>query len=165
MQCKIKCFSSSIAPLLQYVHNRSFKSKGGLAYRPVSIFKEELPHLMAAIDLLCCLVINGYLIYVSAVRDCLKIRYVRSLFPFTLFVSFQSAVVHSSASRAAMASRAESMLTLPFCNWIRSSSRIMLRFCHRYDGRHGFEKNISSCTVSYTALPMKTDLHFQPTLC
>ena len=25
-------------------------------------------------------------------------------------------------------------------------------------------KNISSCTVSYTALPMKTDLHFQPTL-
>ena len=30
--------------------------------------------------------------------------------------------------------------------------------------RNGFEKNISSCTVSYTALPMKTDLHFQPTL-
>ena len=26
------------------------------------------------------------------------------------------------------------------------------------------EKNILSCTVSYTALPMKTDLHFQPTL-
>ena len=25
-------------------------------------------------------------------------------------------------------------------------------------------KNISRCTVSYTALPMKTDLHFQPTL-
>ena len=25
-------------------------------------------------------------------------------------------------------------------------------------------KNISSCTVSYTALPMKTDFHFQPTL-
>ena len=25
-------------------------------------------------------------------------------------------------------------------------------------------KNISGCTVSYTALPMKTDLHFQPTL-
>ena len=25
-------------------------------------------------------------------------------------------------------------------------------------------KNISICTVSYTALPMKTDLHFQPTL-
>ena len=25
-------------------------------------------------------------------------------------------------------------------------------------------KNISSFTVSYTALPMKTDLHFQPTL-
>ena len=25
-------------------------------------------------------------------------------------------------------------------------------------------KNITSCTVSYTALPMKTDLHFQPTL-
>ena len=24
-------------------------------------------------------------------------------------------------------------------------------------------KNISSCTVSYTALPMKTDFHFQPT--
>ena len=39
-----------------------------------------------------------------------------------------------------------------------------LRFCQRSDGRHGFEKNISSCTVSYTALPMKTDLHFQPTL-
>ena len=34
----------------------------------------------------------------------------------------------------------------------------------RSDGRFGFEKNISSCTVSYTALPMKTDLHFQPTL-
>ena len=34
----------------------------------------------------------------------------------------------------------------------------------RSDGRYGFEKNISSCTVSYTALPMKTDLHFQPTL-
>ena len=41
---------------------------------------------------------------------------------------------------------------------------IYLRFCHRYVGRYGFEKNISSCTVSYTALPMKTDLHFQPTL-
>ena len=40
----------------------------------------------------------------------------------------------------------------------------VLRFCHRSDGRHGFEKNMSSCTVSYTALPMKTDLHFQPTL-
>ena len=40
----------------------------------------------------------------------------------------------------------------------------ILRFCHRSDGRHGFEKNISSCTLSYTALPMKTDLHFQPTL-
>ena len=40
-----------------------------------------------------------------------------------------------------------------------------LRFCHRPDGRHGFEKNISSCTVSsYTALPMKTEMHFQPTL-
>ena len=39
-----------------------------------------------------------------------------------------------------------------------------LRFCHMSDGRHGFEKNSSSCTVSYTALPMKTDLHFQPTL-
>ena len=39
-----------------------------------------------------------------------------------------------------------------------------LRFCHRSDGRHGFEKNISSCTVSYTALLMKTDLRFQPTL-
>ena len=25
-------------------------------------------------------------------------------------------------------------------------------------------KNISSCTVSYTALPVKIDLHFQPTL-
>ena len=25
-------------------------------------------------------------------------------------------------------------------------------------------KTISSCTVSYTALPMKTDLHFQSTL-
>ena len=25
-------------------------------------------------------------------------------------------------------------------------------------------KNISSCNVSYTVLPMKTDLHFQPTL-
>ena len=25
-------------------------------------------------------------------------------------------------------------------------------------------KNISSCTVSYTPLPMKTDLHFQQTL-
>ena len=25
-------------------------------------------------------------------------------------------------------------------------------------------KNISRCTVSFTALPMKTDLHFQPTL-
>ena len=25
-------------------------------------------------------------------------------------------------------------------------------------------KNISRCTVFYTALPMKTDLHFQPTL-
>ena len=25
-------------------------------------------------------------------------------------------------------------------------------------------KNISSCTVSYTPLPKKTDLHFQPTL-
>ena len=24
-------------------------------------------------------------------------------------------------------------------------------------------KNISTCTVSYTALPMKIDLHFQPT--
>ena len=41
---------------------------------------------------------------------------------------------------------------------------ILLRFCHRSDGRHGFEKNISSSTVSYTALPMKTDLHFQQTL-
>ena len=41
---------------------------------------------------------------------------------------------------------------------------IGLGFCHRSDGRHGFEKNISSCTVSYTALPLKTDLHFQPTL-
>ena len=40
----------------------------------------------------------------------------------------------------------------------------LLRFCHRSAGRHGFEKNISSCTVSYTALAMKTDLHFQPTL-
>ena len=39
-----------------------------------------------------------------------------------------------------------------------------LRFCHRSDGRHGFEKNMSSCTVSYTALPIKTDLHFQPTM-
>ena len=39
-----------------------------------------------------------------------------------------------------------------------------LRFCHMSDGRHGFEKNSSSCTVSYTALPMKTDLYFQPTL-
>ena len=39
-----------------------------------------------------------------------------------------------------------------------------LRFCHRSDGRYGFEKNISSCTVSFTALPLKTDLHFQPTL-
>ena len=39
-----------------------------------------------------------------------------------------------------------------------------LRFCHRGHGRYGFEQNISSCTVSYTALPMKTDLHFQPTL-
>ena len=39
-----------------------------------------------------------------------------------------------------------------------------LRFCHTSDGRYGFEKNISSYTVSYTALPMKTDLHFQPTL-
>ena len=26
------------------------------------------------------------------------------------------------------------------------------------------KKNISSCTVSYTALPMKTDWQFQPTL-
>ena len=25
-------------------------------------------------------------------------------------------------------------------------------------------KNISSCTVSYKALPIKTDLHYQPTL-
>ena len=25
-------------------------------------------------------------------------------------------------------------------------------------------ENISRCTVSYIALPMKTDLHFQPTL-
>ena len=25
-------------------------------------------------------------------------------------------------------------------------------------------KNISSCSVPYTALPMKTDSHFQPTL-
>ena len=25
-------------------------------------------------------------------------------------------------------------------------------------------KNISSCTVYYTALPMKTDLHFQPVI-
>ena len=25
-------------------------------------------------------------------------------------------------------------------------------------------KNISNCTVSYTALPMQTDLHYQPTL-
>ena len=32
------------------------------------------------------------------------------------------------------------------------------------EGRLGFEKNIPSCAVSYTALPMKTDLHFQPTL-
>ena len=39
-----------------------------------------------------------------------------------------------------------------------------LRFCHMSDGRYGFEINISSCTVSYTALPMKTDLHFHPTL-
>ena len=41
---------------------------------------------------------------------------------------------------------------------------LSLRFCHRYDGRYGFEQNISCCTVSYTALPMKTDLHFQTTL-
>ena len=32
-----------------------------------------------------------------------------------------------------------------------------LRFCHRSDCRYGFEKNISCCTVSYTALLMKTD--------
>ena len=37
---------------------------------------------------------------------------------------------------------------------------LALRFCHRSDGRYGFEKNISNCTVSYTALPMKNDLHF-----
>ena len=42
--------------------------------------------------------------------------------------------------------------------------RNVLRFCHRSDGPHGFEINISICTASYTALPMKTDLHFQPTL-
>ena len=41
---------------------------------------------------------------------------------------------------------------------------VNLRFCHRYHGRYGFEKNISSCTVSYTALQMKTDLHFKQTL-
>ena len=39
-----------------------------------------------------------------------------------------------------------------------------LMFCHRSDGRHGFDKNTSRCTVSFTALPMNTDLHFQPTL-
>ena len=40
----------------------------------------------------------------------------------------------------------------------------VLRFCRRSDGLTWLRKNIPSCTVSYTALPMKTDLHFQPTL-
>ena len=44
-------------------------------------------------------------------------------------------------------------------DWIESFLKD-LRFCHRSDGRHGFEKNISSCTVSYTALPMKIDYPF-----
>ena len=35
-----------------------------------------------------------------------------------------------------------------------------LRFCHRSHDRYGFDKNISSCTVSYTALQMKIDVHF-----
>ena len=47
---------------------------------------------------------------------------------------------------------------------ILSFNLFPLRFCHRYDGRYGFEKNILSSTVSYTALPLKTDLHCQPTL-
>ena len=46
-----------------------------------------------------------------------------------------------------------------------SHPQYILRFCHRSDGRYGFEKNISRCTVSYTALPLKTDMHFQLTLC
>ena len=47
---------------------------------------------------------------------------------------------------------------------IRLFGQTCLRFCHRSDGRYGFEKNISCCTVSYTVLPMKSDLHFQPIL-
>ena len=36
-------------------------------------------------------------------------------------------------------------------------------FSRRADERYG-SKNISSCTVSYTSLLMKTDLYFQPVL-
>ena len=67
-----------------------------------------------------------------------------------------------------------SFFTSGFNNWclycilngyeMNSKFQCHLRFCHRSDGRYGFERNIFNCTVSYTALPMKTDLHFQLTL-